>query len=354
MRCIYDPIPPFHFPYSSPVASPSFHREESASEGTPEADNISFEWDPVALELMHNYSTATCFTLSDNPMLQSFSQLDLPNIGFSQEHVLRLILSLSAIHLSRFRPTKQTFYLAHAEKHYQAGFRIASRLLQDRKREDCQSLLLFATMCNIFRLAKGPSPGDSLFFDNNGPAEWISLFRGIKPLLEIYSEDIQNGILSSMIQAGISLDSPDDTQLPEPDQLGRLRVMIDQSSSSQEDSQTLNNAVDNLNILFSPRIGSDGQRATLSMQSVGFWFYRCSYEFAVLLQKRHPAALTILAHACCALNDLSSNWLMAGWAPHLLAGIWEDLPPRDFPWIRWPIQQIGWIPPFEGTSACIR
>jgi hypothetical protein len=53
---------------------------------------------------MHNYCTATCYTLSEESTLQTFHQIDIPKLGFSHEHVLHAILGLSAMHLAHFRP----------------------------------------------------------------------------------------------------------------------------------------------------------------------------------------------------------------------------------------------------------
>lgn len=161
-----------------------------------------FEWDPTAVELMHNYSTSTCFTFSDDPVLQNFYQLDIPKIGFSHEHVLHLLLSLSALHLARFRPSTRSLCLEHADRHYQAGLRITTALLQNITQGNCHSIFLFTSMCNSYTLAKGPVPGNFLLFDDAGQAEWMSLFRGIKPVMELHGEDIQRGVLSPMIKVG--------------------------------------------------------------------------------------------------------------------------------------------------------
>jgi hypothetical protein len=251
------------------------------------------------------------------------------------------------MHLSRFRPNRKSFYLEHAERHSQAGFRIASRLLPNVNRENCHSLFLFASLCSYFTIIKGPCSGDFLLFNDNGEAEWISLCRGIKTVLALHFEDIENGILSPMIRAGISVArrTHDSLSSMELDQLANLRIKIDESSASSEDAQILNAAVDNLQTLFSARSGGEGRKLSLQFQNIGVWLYGCTDEFTTLLERRQPAALAIFAHACLPLNDLSSHWTMAGWVPHLLTGIWERLPKEYHSWIQWPIQQIGWIPP---------
>ena len=175
------------------------------------------------------------------------------------------------------------------------------------------------------------------------------MFRGVKTILQLHPEDIQTGVLSPIIKAGISVANRGSETLPsfETDQLNRLRTMINRTLASQNDSQTLNVAINNLQWLFSSRIDKDGQKISLTFQNFGVWLYRCSDEFTLLLQRRHPVALAIFAHACLPLNDLSSIWAMEGWVSHLLQGIWERLPREYHSWIQWPIQEIGWIPPQE-------
>jgi hypothetical protein len=41
---------------------------------------------------------------------------------------------------------------------------------------------------------------------------------------------------------------------------------------------------------------------------------------------------------------LDSCWWMEGWATHLIAKIYHLLDEEHRLWIRWPIEEIGWIP----------
>ena len=296
---------------------------------------------------MHNYTTATCFSLSDNPTLQTFMQVNVPKMGFEHKHILHLILSLSALHLARFKPDQKQLYLEHADRHYQAGLRIATALLQNPLPKSDPSVYLFASMCNAFVLAKGPKDGDFLLFSNDGPAEWISLLRGAKALFSFEDESIHRGELAPMIQSGIQAASQRRTTLPpsEMDTLARLHDLVDATSSGPEEVNVLNTAVDNLWTLFSSKFDGSGRKMQAQFQDIGVWLYRCSDEFTALLQQHHPAALVIFAHACIVINDLSPNWAVSGWVPHLLSGIYKNLPLDYHPAIQRPLQEIGWIPP---------
>jgi hypothetical protein len=295
---------------------------------------------------MHNYTTTTCISLSKNSTLQTFMQVTIPQIGFGNPHVLHMVLGLSAIHLARFNAARERFYLDHANRHYAAGLRIATSLLPHLNEENCHGLYLFANLCTSFTLARGPVPGDYLLFSDNGPAEWMSLFRGSHPVMDTYGEVIINGPLAAMIKGGIEEVTSPRKDLPpeEMEQLANLRGMIEPNSASPEDSCTLNATMDELVQLFASRYLGEGRKAQVEVRSVGIWLYRCSLSFTSLLLQRNPVALTIFAYSCVVLNDMSSNWAMGGWVPHILAGIHDRLPSAYHPWIQWPIQQIGWIP----------
>ncbi|KAF2800355.1 hypothetical protein K505DRAFT_228934 [Melanomma pulvis-pyrius CBS 109.77] len=342
---------------NSPASTATIRRENSApSEAhAVEENNYSVEWGPITAELMHNYTTTTCISISDNPIMQTFMQTNIPRIGFANEHVLHMILGLSALHLARFNPNRERFYLDHANRHYQAGLRVATSLLSSLNEENCHSLYLFSNLCTSFTLARGPVPGDFLLFSDNGPAEWMALFRGAHPVFDSYGEAIKNGPLAPMINDGIQAISRTQQPLPpeEMEQLTYLRGMIEATSASPEEACILNDNMDQLVRLFSSRYIGEGRKAQAQFRSIGIWLYRCSNDFTTLLRQHNPVALTIFAYSCVALNDLSANWVMGGWVPHILTGVHERLPLAYHPWIQWPIQQIGWIPPTSSPTSTV-
>jgi Fungal specific transcription factor domain len=301
--------------------------------------------DVATAELMHNYTTSTCFSLFD-PEMQTFMQTTVPQMGFEHKHILHLILAVSALHLAHFKRARRGYYLDLADRHYQAGLRIATSLLSNLDEENCHSIYLFTTMTTTYSLAKGPKAGDFMLFRDDGPAEWLSLFRGSKPMFEVYGDAIMNGVLAPMMQPGLTQSNRGPGDLPslETDKLTRLRILIQETETSPDDLQVLNAAAENLLVLFSSRY-DNGRKIQISMRNIGIWLYKSTDEFTVLLQQRHPAALVVFAYVCVVMNDLGSSWVMKGWVSHLVEGIYGRLDVQFRPWIQWPLQQIGWIPP---------
>lgn len=92
------------------------------------------------LELLHNYSTSTCYTLSGDPILKNMWRITVPQIGFSYEFVMRNILALSALHLAYMNPAKRDFYIPQAVLQHQTAVGAAIGLLTQVTDENCAAL----------------------------------------------------------------------------------------------------------------------------------------------------------------------------------------------------------------------
>ena len=67
------------------------------------------------LELLHHYTTSTCYTLSRSPAVQAIWRDEAPRIGFEMPPVLHTILALSALHLGKSDESRRERCLAHAQ-----------------------------------------------------------------------------------------------------------------------------------------------------------------------------------------------------------------------------------------------
>lgn len=307
----------------------------------------SFEWGPITAELMHHWTVSTSQTFSDDPVLQTFMQVNAARVAFANEHVLHMILAISALHLTRLKPNQKQMYSEHAERHYEAGLRTVIPLLPKLNEENCHSIFLFASLCNSHSLARGPKPGDFLLFGENGPAEWSILFKGMLPVVMSHASTLMDGPLAPMMRSGAAATHHTPVSLPirENEQFSRLHELVQSTAESTEQLCILEAAMDHLRSLYSTRYTLDGRKCKTSLQHVGIWLWRCIDGLTVLCQDRHPAALVIFAFACVALNDSSDMWSINGLVPHLLTGIHKHLSAQYHVWIQWPIQQVGWVLP---------
>jgi len=85
------------------------------------------------LELLHNYTTRTYATLSDNLLLREVYRTTAVQYGLKEEYIMRTLLSVSASHMAHYRPEMQRHYQALAMSYHQIAAKSASKQLQAAK-----------------------------------------------------------------------------------------------------------------------------------------------------------------------------------------------------------------------------
>ena len=295
------------------------------------------------LELLHQYNTSTSYTLTNYPGLQTFFRVVVPQIGFQYPFLLHGVLAMSSLHLSNYRHgDAHARYMNQVHYHYDTALRAATSLLQTINSETAVPLYLFGGFCSLITLGLGPKPGDFLLFGNEGVAEWLLLFRGMRSIIGMNYDVLRHSELAPMFH--ISIQNIENQRPANIEHIKELREMMSETAKSDPDLEMYLFALDALAKSFSSE-AIPGARATQASPQVAFvWFYQVSDTFVQRLQERRPLALLILSYFCVELNDLSSFWWMKGWAQHLLSEIYSCIS-KDFQiWLRWPMSEIGWIP----------
>jgi hypothetical protein len=232
-------------------------------------------------------------------------------------------------------------FLSLAQYHHEQGLRMATVRLQQINEEVYPALYIFGTFCHMYTLGMGPKKGDFLLFSDSGLAEWLVLFRGVKSMIESNFSLLRDSDLAPLFQISISIISQ---PMGSNEHLEELKKSIISMESENPEQATYLDALERLCQSF-PTAAVSGIRPTQASPQVVFvWLFRLKDRFVECLQHRHPVALVILAHFCVLLNDLSSLWWMQKWTQHLLSEIYNSLDQHYRIWIRWPIEEIGWIP----------
>lgn len=73
------------------------------------------------------------------------------------------------------------------------------------------------------------------------------------------------------------------------------------------------------------------------------WLHQLSQEYLNLLKTKDNEALCVFAFFCVLLKRLEHNWWIEGWGVHVISQIYALLDEAHRPWIRWPIEEIGWV-----------
>jgi hypothetical protein len=98
------------------------------------------------LELMHNFTTYTCTTMVSDPAVRQLMRTTAVHMAVDCEYIMRSILAVSALHLSRYRPRNKDLYLERAMQHHQAATSTALELMTDLRAEECERLHLFSML----------------------------------------------------------------------------------------------------------------------------------------------------------------------------------------------------------------
>lgn len=294
------------------------------------------------LELLHNWSTSAAYTVSNISQLQTYFRVNIPTFAFSYPYVLHGVFALSALHLAHFkRGESQLMYRREAEHHYEIALRTATALLPTINDATAPPLYLFGTFCNIITLSLGPKQGDFLLFGDEGLSEWLIIFRGVKAILDTHIDLLMHGELAPLFrisQHHLALQATSDEHLQ------NLRELINTTAIEDPDLPVYTKALNDLGLSF-PATTVPGVRAIVSSPQIVFvWLYRLQDDYVQLLYQRKPIPLVILSYFCVLLHDLGSYWWAKNWAEHLISEIHFSLTEEYRMWMRWPMEEIGWLP----------
>lgn len=300
----------------------------------------------VDLELLHNFTTSTCYTLSSKPDLKSLWQIVIPQLAFSQDFLMRGLLAVSALHLAHFAPQeKRGRYAAQAAMQQDRALTAVRSAMSNVTRENCDALFVFSTSVIIFTFAQPRVPDTLLFIgsQDQGMAEWLLLIRGVHTIIRSARDWIAAGPVSPMLKSGGDRSSSEYLEPPESDRLMDLSQLIKETTVDEAELEAYEDAIRKLRKCFSAVCASDTRICHLA--PAFSWPIRISDEYMGLLRKHTPEALAIFAHYSVLLKKLDGFWWVQGWGTSLLSTIYGLLGTEYRLWIRWPIQECGWIPP---------
>ncbi|RAK94961.1 Zn(II)2Cys6 transcription factor [Aspergillus ibericus CBS 121593] len=292
------------------------------------------------LELLHHFTTSTAYTFSRHPILQSFWRVEVPQIGFTAPYTLRAILALSALHLAHLRPDQSPSYIAQATIHHDAALKLATPEMANITPDNSAPLFLFSALSTFIWCAKPLKPGNFLLWENHEIASWLVLIRGTGTILDFADEALKNGPLASMFSARARnrIAEP----VPQHQILENLRYLVMEDVPEPHMAQVYGSVIDEMN---RPFVMCLERNLRLETADVFSWLLRVPHEFLLLLKDYQPLAMVIFGYFCVLLHQLEWMWCMKGWSTHLLSQIYNKLSPAYRAWIRWPIEQIGFLPP---------
>ncbi|KAI1213198.1 uncharacterized protein F4807DRAFT_313607 [Annulohypoxylon truncatum] len=325
-----------HTPISNQIPSPA----ASALNHSP------VDWfSPLDLELLHHFTTSTCFTFSTEPMVRNFWRVNVPRIGFSYQYVLNSVLSLAALHLAKCKPQRKDVLIERAMIHQNASSSLALPVLNDLNAENSVPILFFSMITTFIAFASPKESSDLLVTSNGAMPQWLHLFRGMRRVVELNGE-----AMSSMFSLGFIFDSGKQMKKiwtnmipPEHEGLKELETTVRFYVKDGQKLDDLIHAIDELKRAFAfCHSGNimDDQR----VRGVFMWLFGIRDGFTQLTKGHDNEALSVLAFFCVLLKRLDYIWWIEGWGSHLIGRIYSVLDEGYRLWIQWPIEEIGWVP----------
>lgn len=331
-----------------------FLRQDSPS--TPVSAPASIE-----LELLHNWTVSTASTLSTNPLVRDVYRVQVPQIGFATRYVLDGLLGLSALHMARYSASRRDMFLSVATQYHTASLNEALPLIPSITPQNGCHLFIFGVLTLFTNLASPIKEDDMLLVGGGFIPEWLFLLRGIDPLIladedAIFSSAASlifrtNAVTSHYWSTHRPVESPELDDLAEgirtrsaADVVSRFRGGNGREGAEDEGRRdVLLGAVDALRRSYTFR-DHEGFNDHDKLRGYYKWLFEISDEYLALLREADSDALCVLAYYSVLLRDLEKYWWMQGWSTHLMKRIYLMLDEVHRLSIRWPIEELGWIP----------
>jgi len=341
---------------SSPKATRHRHSEsksvksttESSNDHSPALQTSPFEGPGAQLpplqmedlELLHHFTTETCYTLSDRPESHKLWRFNAPQVAFQHHFLMRGILAISALHLSCLRPDKQNHYAQVAIKHQDAALGSFRAIMSNMDESNSDAFFALSSLIVVYGF-ESPKSSDGLgMFNYNGQDsdEWLPLIRGVNSVLMTVWPWIKNGRLSGLLHD--HQQEPPQKGLPNvlDEQLSQLEKLCESSADGQEAIEAYRSALATLRMCFVRMNNRPPYECEVSIAFL--WPVMIPQEYISMLNLRRPEALIILAHYCVILHHLDDYWWVRGWAMHIIDNIHQELDEEWRYWIQWPTNVI--------------
>jgi hypothetical protein len=314
-----------------------------------------FQFTATDMALFHHFITSQDLGASHNHMQTQLSQL-----GFAFHYVLRLLLAFSGFHLARnsanhsFLGSRADLH-AVAEEHYDIAVREVTPAIPHLDSTTGPALYASSIFIFLCSLAKGPQPGEYLAYRDDGDPGCLSLFMGLRSILEICSATLSVDI--SSIHDGDPEDKTSQREEEPPFQseeqvsqeyryylvqvLHFISTTFPESNTGYTDySQVLDRLCHCYDVVF----GTSQLPESQLWPQIFSWLYTLPDLFLADAQQRRPAALVVFAFFTVLLKRLDAAWFIREWPEHIMTSIFSNLDEDHRGYVQWPMEQIRRLP----------
>ena len=287
------------------------------------------------LELLHNYTTTTCFSLSNDPSKQQIWQVAVPREAASHDFLLHALLAISAMNLCYVNPTKRHLYERAAVNHRNLALIKSIPALNEVTADNCHALFAMSSIISVlcFVLPYG-AQWITLSDPVNDIVSVSQLICGVKTVLHSAREWIALGSLGGLLNYiwdSTTLALPEEARIA-------FENLFDMNKRETRDGSIrdlYNATIQDLKHAF--------EIHTVVMGEPGLvftWLLVVHASYVAQLEKKEPMALVILAHYAVLLHTSNRQWWLEGRGARLVHVICQLLPPEWLSAIDWPIEAV--------------
>lgn len=310
------------------------------------------------LELMHHFSTVTCFTLTEKESIQRIWQVDIPSEALSHTFLMHGVLAFAALHLLQTSPpSKHPLYSDLAMTHQHLAITTFTPMLNNITEENCSALFAFSCVvaASSFAYLRFSDHHKSATVDIKNLVDVFDLLMGCTVILRKTRPWVEEGRLAPLLRPDHFNpefnESANSLALPADIETALESLMENSKSSTQfgdiPDIQDMPNSTDhpNAHSIYASSIQqlrNGFVRVALypsDQPLVISWPVLVGPSYLALLKKFDPMALCVLAHYAVVLHSLNDVWWMKGLAPRMVEAIAEILGAEWEPLLRWALDK---------------
>ena len=326
------------------LENPSSHfRRPSSQDAATEAPlgleiPITSQLSLLDLELMHHYSTVTCFEISKIPAKCSTWQIAVPREALTYHFLMHALLAISAVHLMHLSPSKQHIYEEAATRHRNRALTTAIPFLDNITPINCHALFALSNIVSVLSLTfPHPSPpsGSGLPSDPlDTTLEFFTVIRGVKTVLSSAEEWIAQGPLATFTQHNW-----EPSLVPLADGVRAafecLERRIEETAEEPALCEAYAGAIQRLKVAFQT------DEMILDEPGLAFiWPVVVPERYVMELSNRTPMALAILGYYAVLLHNKDGPWWLEGRGRLLLEAVCQVIPSEWLSAVDWPRETI--------------
>ena len=289
------------------------------------------------LELLHHFTTQTCYSFSDKQPSQQLWQNVIPQIAFSHPFLMRGLLAVSALHLAHLRPEEARHFEIKAMTHQTAALGPFQELMKALSPSNCDAIFAFASALVVLSFASPHSSNGHTVLDvREKTTRWMRLIRGVGPMLEPMWSHIKKGKLQGLLTVGVwksaAENSPTESFL-NYHELCRLC----EDCEDVETKEACTKALEDLRLCF---VCSEISLKLPSMSyhaSVFWWSSGLPRDYLSALEQGHAIAMIILAYYAVILHRLDHFWWINGEPSRIVLAVYWLLDESMRHWLNWPL-----------------